>query len=60
MNTDTRSEIDERGIIDDLKRNERSNKRTVKYYCKKYKLTTDELLAIYSKMIEERRINKDK
>ena len=49
--------VDERAIIDELNRNDKSNKKTIGFYCNKYGLTTDEVLSLYGKMLEERNVN---
>ena len=49
--------VDERAVIDELNRNDKSNKKTIGFYCNKYGLTTDEVLSLYGKMLEERNVN---
>ena len=49
--------VNERAIIDELNRNDKSNKKTVGFYCNKYGLTTNEVLSLYSKMLDERNVN---
>ena len=47
--------VNERAIIDELNRNDKSNKKTIGFYCNKYGLTTDEVLSLYGKMLDEMR-----
>ena len=48
--------VDERAVIDELRKNDKSNKKTVGFYCNKYGLTTDEVLSLYGKMLDERNV----
>lgn len=47
--------VDERAIINELKKNDKSNKKTIGFYCRKYGLTTKEVLSLYGKMLDEMR-----
>ena len=49
--------VNERAVIDELNRNDKSNQKTIGFYCKKYGLTTKEVLSLYGKMLEERNVN---
>ena len=46
--------VDERAIIDELNRNDKSNQKTIGFYCNKYGLTTKEVLSLYGKMLDGR------
>lgn len=47
--------VNERAIIDELNRNDKSNQKTIGFYCRKYGLTTKEVLSLYGKMLDEMR-----
>ena len=47
--------VNERAIIDELNRNDKSNQKTIGFYCNKYGLTTKDVLSLYGKMLDERR-----
>ena len=49
--------VNERAVIDELNRNDKSTKKTIGFSCNKYGLTTDEVLSLYGKMLEERNVN---
>lgn len=49
--------VNERAVIDELRKNDKSNKKTIGFYCNKYGLTTNEVLSLYSKMLDERNVN---
>ena len=47
--------VNEIAIIDELRKNDKSNQKTVGFYCRKYGLTTKDVLSLYGKMLDERR-----
>ena len=47
--------VNKRAIIDELNRNDKSNQKTIGFYCKKYGFTTKEVLSLYGKTLDERR-----
>lgn len=47
--------VNERAVIDELRKNDKSNQKTIGFYCRKYGLTTKEVLSLYGKMLDEMR-----
>ena len=49
--------VDEKAVIAELSQRISTNQKTIQYYCNKYGLTFDEVMKLYSKMLEERNVN---